>query len=71
MADERAWLPDGQGLDPLSVELVAERNGRVHLRLTSQDGCSSRGACDGGLGEWWTGVAREVNCPACLEVVHA
>jgi hypothetical protein len=68
---EKAWLPDGRGLPGATTDLVGERNMPVHLRLTSPDGRSARGACGRGLGEWWTGRGVEVNCPACLEVVHA
>lgn len=60
------WLPDGHGLPGYAEVLMP-----VHLRLTSADGRSARGACDRGLGEWWTGVPAEVTCPGCLEVVHA
>ncbi len=66
-----SWLPDGHGLDPLSLDLVAEHDLRVHLRLTSPGRRSARGACDRGLGELWSGVSTEVTCPACLEAVHA
>lgn len=66
------WLPDGRGLDPYSSDLVAERDLRVHLRLTSPSaGRYPRGACGSALGELWTGLTAEVTCPACLEVVHA
>lgn len=65
------WMPDGHGLTDLCLELVAEHGSPVHLRLTSADGTRARGACGGGLGELWTGRASEVNCPDCLEVVHA
>lgn len=65
------WLPDGHGLSPETLAVVAEHDLRVHLRLTSWDRKRARGACDGGLGELWTGVGSEVTCPACLEVVHA
>lgn len=65
------WLPDGRGIPAEGRALIAEHGGTVHLRLTSADGRSARGGCDGGLGEWWSGVPAEVDCPACLEVVHA
>lgn len=71
MDDAKTWLPDGHGLDPLALELVAERGLTVHLRLTDRERRSARGACDHGLGELWTGAPSEVTCPACLEVVHA
>lgn len=67
-----AWLPDGHGLADRARELVAERGDKVHLRLSaSGDGPYPRAGCGLGLGEWWTGLAAEVNCPACLELVHA
>lgn len=69
--DEPAWLPDGHGLCDEAVEIITASGQCVHLRLTSPDGRSVRGACDHGLGEWWTGVPNEVTCPDCLEVVHA
>ena len=68
---DRSWLPDGRGLSPEALEIIAEHGGLIHLRLTSPSGEAARGACESGLGEWWSGVAGEVNCPACLEVVHA
>lgn len=71
MADDGPWLPDGHGLPEEARQLNAEHGAPVHLRLTSPGGRSARGACDGGLGELWTGVAAEVTCPACLELVHA
>lgn len=64
-------LPDGRGLDPLSLDLVAEHDLTVHLRLTNTETRAARGACDGGLGQLWSGIATEVTCPPCLEVVHA
>lgn len=67
---ETTWMPDGRGLTDLTLDLVAEHGARVHLRLTSLDG-AAQGACTGGLGELWTGRAEQVNCPDCLEVVHA
>lgn len=71
MTGEKTWLPDGHGLPAQARELNAEHGQPVHLRLTSADRRSARGACDRGLGQLWTGVAAEVTCPACLEVVHA
>ena len=71
MSETGSWLPDGHGLDPLSIELAAEHDLRVHLRLTHSVRRSARGACGDGLGELWSGVAGEVTCPGCLEVVHA
>lgn len=65
---EPVWTPDGRGLPD---KALPHGPLGVHLRLTSPDGRSARGACGGGLGEWWTGVASEVNCNACLEWVHA
>lgn len=70
-APEKAWLPDGRGLPDEARALIAEHGQRVHLRLTAPGGRSARGACDNGIGEWWTGRAAEVTCSACLEVVHA
>lgn len=67
---ESMWLPDGRGLPDLRG-LMLDANYRVHLRLTAPDGRAARGGCDRSLGEWWTGVPAEVNCPACLELVHA
>lgn len=67
---EKAWLPDGRGLPDEARDLIA-KGARIHLRLTSPGRESARGACDRVLGEWWTGRASEVTCPACLEVVHA
>ena len=69
--DKSAWLPDGCGLSPDAKSLIRKHAQRIHLRLTSPDRKSARGACDGGLGEWWSGVPDEVTCPDCLEVVHA
>ena len=65
------WLPDGHGLPRAALELNAAYGAPVHLRLTSPGGRSARGACGTGLGELWTGVAREVTCPGCLELVHS
>lgn len=70
-AAEKGWMPDGRGLPKEATGIIAGRDMPIHLRLTSPDGRSARGACGQGLGEWWTGRAAEVNCPACLEVVHA
>lgn len=67
---EKAWIVDGHGLPDEARALVAEHGQPVHLRL-SAPGHYPRTACDGGLGEWWTGKSTEVTCPACLEVVHA
>lgn len=64
-------LPDGHGLSPEAREIIAQHGGTVHLRLTALDGATARGACDKGLGEWWTGIASEVTCPECRELVHA
>src|SRR3712207_158990 len=59
---EIAWLPDGVGLpDYVDVQMP------VHLRLTAPDGHAARGACDRGLGEWWSGIASEVTCDDCKE----
>jgi hypothetical protein len=66
-----SWLPDGRGLPDEARESIAEHDQWVHLRLTSPDGRFARGACDRSLGEWWSGVAGDVTCPACLELVHA
>jgi hypothetical protein len=66
-----AWLPDGQGLSDEARGIIAEHGGRVHLRLTSPSRQGVMGACDSGLGEWWSGLTSDVTCPACLEVVHA
>jgi hypothetical protein len=63
------WLPDGIGLSPLVREIVAERGMTVHLRLTAPDRAAACTACGHGLGEWFSGVASEVTCPACLEAV--
>lgn len=65
------YLPDGRGLDPLTLELIAGQDVTVHLRLTNTETRAARGACDQGLGELWSGVATEVTCRPCLEVVHA
>lgn len=66
-----AYLPDGHGLAPEALDLVAEHDLTVHLRLTNTETRAARGACDGGLGQLWSGVATEVTCRPCLEVVHA
>lgn len=66
-----AWLPDGIGLDDHSQILVTEFNGRVHLRLTPSNGRYPIPACHGRPGDWWTGVPAQVNCPDCLEWMHA
>jgi hypothetical protein len=71
VSEQLAYLPDGHGLSELCLALVAEHGARVHLRLTRVDGVTAIGACGKGLGELWTGKAAEVNCPECLEVVHA
>ena len=63
-------MPDGQGLDPFSLALVAEDGRVVHLRLSAPARYPKTG-CGGGLGQLWSGAASEVTCPACLEVVHA
>ena len=70
---EKGWMPDGRGLADEAVEVIAGHDAPmpIHLRLTSPDGRSARGACDRGLGEWWTGLAAQVTCPGCLELVHA
>ena len=67
----RGWMPDGHGLSDEARAIIAQKGGTVHLRLTSPSGQSVRGACESGLGEWWSGLASDVTCPACLEVVHA
>lgn len=70
--DDGPWLPDGKGLGDLRG-LIADAGDRVHLRLTAPGGQYPRTACRqlASLGEWWTGLAAEVTCQACLEVVHA
>lgn len=65
------WMPDGRGLPQEARDLNAEVGAPVHLRLTNADTRAARGACDGGLGQLWTGKAAEVTCSDCLEVVHA
>jgi hypothetical protein len=67
------WLPDGVGLDDLSRQIAADHGVPVHLRVTAPGGSYPRWACGGsaGLGQFWTGKADEVDCPACLEFVHA
>lgn len=65
------WLPDGRGLDPLTLDLIAEHDVTVHLRLENTETRAARGACGDGLGQLWSGIATEVTCPPCLEVVHA
>lgn len=52
-ATQKGWMPNGRGLPEAAIDIMADRDMPVHLRLTSP------------------GVATEVNCPACLEVVHA
>lgn len=65
------WLPDGRGLPVEARELNALHQAPVHLRLTNPDRSIARGACDGGLGQLWTGDTSEVTCPVCLELIHA
>lgn len=65
------WLPDGRGLSDEGRATIAQYGGIIHLRLTSPSGESARGACESGLGEWWSGRSEDVNCPACSEWVHA
>lgn len=70
------WLPDGMGLDPLSAEVAADTGATVHLRLSNGGeyplvACVSEGERWRAWGQLWSGVASEVTCPACLEVVHA
>lgn len=73
------WRPLRHRLSDEAVALMAEQeaNGQrqmpVHMMLVDDSGPRERGrtACDGGLGEWVTGDARQVTCRPCLEVVHA
>lgn len=71
--DDGPWLPDGKPLPDVVVEILGETGGCVHLRLSNGTGSYPRTACDqlAGIGQWWTGQPNEVNCPACLELVHA
>ncbi len=66
-----SWLADGRGLPDEARALIARKGVTVHLRLTAPGGRSARQACAGGLGEWWSGLAADVTCQVCLEVVHA
>ena len=65
---ERVMLPDGYGLAPEAVALVAKYGHTVHLRLRADDDerVHVRTACGGGLGEWWSGLVAETTCPDCL-----
>lgn len=73
MSDEiRPVRPDGVGLPMEALAIVAETGATVHMRLSHDDnGTYPTAGCDGALGGWWTGVASEVTCPDCLEVVHS
>jgi hypothetical protein len=58
---------DGIGLAPETLPLIAEHGGVVHARVGERLK-PRRAACDN-LGGWWSGIAAEVTCRVCLDVL--
>jgi hypothetical protein len=68
--------PDGIGIHPDVWPVIAatrEKCGEqmIHLRLRPDPASYPVTGCRVGIGQWWTGKASEVTCPACLELVHS
>ncbi|MCM0622196.1 hypothetical protein [Nocardioides bruguierae] len=67
------WVPDGVGLDELSLEVAERSASEVHLRVRNGDRYP-RAACAvvnpaaemRTLGRLWTGAVAEVTCEPCL-----
>ncbi len=65
-----SWIPDGDPINDEVMEVVKEScNPIIHVRLKNTDDSKRypRGGCDSGLGDWWSGVMKQVTCPECLK----